>query len=189
MKPWCTLCWIPIFRWEFRGRWGAGDDFSGPDCISSMEPVARGGVLHHSPKHLQEGKGLPFGKARFSPCSPLSMEGRRLPASLQHMQERGNREPCCHLFPTNLSPNRSKVAHSALFSSRLELHIHTAKPGSYPGKWCVLPVEYNECCSFWCSTLYIYHNTVDVIFSVSWGPFSVTGQDLLSLSQISAGQW
>lgn len=81
MLPGRTLHWIPVFHWEFGERWGAGDDFSGPDCVPVTESMARGGILHCSPKHFQEGKGLPFGKARFGPCSPLAMEGRRLPAA------------------------------------------------------------------------------------------------------------
>lgn len=189
MKPWCTLWWITVFQWEFRRRWGARDHFSGWDCSPSLEPVARGVLLHHSLKQPQEGKGRHFGKARFSPCSRLSTEGRRLLTSLHHMRGRGNGEPLCHLFPTDLSPSRSKVAHISLFSSTFELHSHTTKLVSYPQKWCVLSVEYNKCCSFWRGTLCIYHNMVEVMFWVSWGWFSVTGQDLLSLSQTSACQW
>lgn len=68
--------WIPLFQWEFRGRWGAGSKFSEPDCIPSVVLMARGGVVH-----VQERKGLPFRKAQFSPCSSLSTEGSRLPVT------------------------------------------------------------------------------------------------------------
>lgn len=98
MKPWCTLCSFQCFSGNVE-EGGSRTWFLRSRLYPSMKPVARGGVLHHSPKHLWEVKGLQFGKAWFSPCSYLSMEGRRLSASLKHMLEKGNRLPCCHLFP------------------------------------------------------------------------------------------
>lgn len=72
MKLWCTRCWIPVFQWEFKGRWGAGDDFSGPDWSLAWSPW-QGVEFSTIPQNTsRRGKGC-FSGRHDSALAPLCL--------------------------------------------------------------------------------------------------------------------
>lgn len=120
--------WIPVFQWEFKGRWGGGDDFSMLGCILAMEPVARVWSCPLFPKTPPKGESTAFWKGIIQSLLPFVCGGQGgYQPACSTCGQRGNREPYCHLFPTDLSPNRSQVAHSPHLPTRFEPHTHTAK--------------------------------------------------------------
>lgn len=94
----------------------------------SMEPVARVWSCSLSPRTPPRGESTAFWEGIIQPFLPFVSRGQRgYHPACSICGQRGTREPCCHLFPTDLCPNRGQVAHSAHLPTRFEPHTHTAK--------------------------------------------------------------
>lgn len=117
-----------VFQWEFKGRSGGWDDFSMSGCIPSMESMARAWSCPLCPKTPPRVESTVFWEGIIQSFLPfLCGELGGYQPACSTCGQRGTRETCCHLFPTDLYPNGSQVAHSAHLPTQFELHTHTAK--------------------------------------------------------------
>lgn len=168
--------WIPVFQWEFKGRWGVSDDFSMSGCIPTMEPVAR-----LCPLFLRTppgGESTAFREGVNQSLLPFVCggQGGHQPAC-STCGQRGTREPCVIYSLQICLPAGSQVAHSA----------H-------------LPLDFNCTPTLPREVMRVLSQTEQMLFclmghivchsmEMSWAPFLLSGQDLLSLSLISASPW